>query len=664
MKGRGVHYGDMWDREEPPLVSTELLEQLGDAVTVIGFDWRYRYVSERAAAIIGRPATEMVGAPVWEVFPEIVGTPEHAAAVRAMEERTAVKIVWFYDRVGRWFEQHAIPTGTGLVVVVDDVTEREQDARRAEQLLQIGNALAQAMSVADVAAVIQQEALPLLGAAGGALVLVDEPHGLARTTGWSGFDDEFVRRWSEFSLTEPTPSLDAYRSGEPVILEDLPTARDRYPRLVEHLLSAGAATLAAFPLISGRANLGAFAAHFTHRAVSARDRSFMATVAVMCAQAVTRARLFDAEKRSVEALQRYLLPRSLPNLSDVEIAVRYNPSSSTADIGGDWFDAIPLPGGAVGLVVGDVEGHDVEAAALMGLIRSAVRAYALEGHPPAFILDRANRFLEGLQVPRLVTLSYVQLHPTEHLAIVASAGHLPTFVAAPGHEVVELPGEVGPPLGAVEATLPWPETTSSIPTDAILASFTDGLVEQRDADIDLGLQQVCTALTAAREGSAENAATALMQARPNGNDDDVAVLVARVCAPAVDPSRRHVRRRLPPTPAAVFISRRFATQVLTLWSVPDETADDIKLAISELATNAARHSEDVIELNLVHTECSVRVVVGDSSHRMPRVHAADDEMIAGRGLFLVEAVSDRWGVDSNGLGKTVWCEFDLPASRV
>ena len=645
-------------------MSTELLEQLGDAVTVISFDWRYRYVSERAAAIIGRPAAELVGVPVWEVFPEVVGTPEHAAAVRAMEERTAVKIVWFFDTVGRWFEQHAIPTEAGLVVVVDDVTEREQDALRAEQLLAVGNALGQAMSVADVAAVTQQEALPLLGAAGGALVLVDEPHGVARTTGWVGFDQEFVRRWSEFSLTEPTPSLDAYRSGEPVILEDLETARDRYPRLVDHLLSVGAATVAAFPLVSGGASLGALVAHFVGRAPNARDRSFMATVAVMCAQAVTRARLFDAEKRSVEALQRHLLPRSLPDVSDVEIAVRYNPSSSTADIGGDWFDAIPLPGGAVGLVVGDVEGHDVEAAALMGLIRSAVRAYALEGHPPAFILDRANRFLEGLHVPRLVTVSYVQLHPAEHLAIVASAGHLPTFVAPPGHEVAELPGEVGPPLGAVEAALPWPETTSSIPTDAILTMFTDGLVEQRNADISLGLQQVHTTLAAARDDTTENIADALVQARSSGNDDDVAVLVARIGAPAVDPSRRQVTRRLPPTPASVFISRRFATQVLTLWSVPELTCDSIELAISELATNAARHSEDVIEVHLVQTEGSVRVAVGDSSHRMPRLHAADDEMIAGRGLFLVEAVSDRWGVDSNGLGKTVWCEFDLPDSRV
>jgi len=653
----------MWDLDASPLVSTELLEQLGDAVTVVGFDWRYRYVSERAAVIIGRPTAEVVGAHIWDLFPEVVGTPQHAALIRAMEERTAVKIVWFHHPVRRWFEQHAIPTRAGLVIVVDDVTEREEDARRAGQLLTVGNALAQAMSVADVAEVTQRQVLPLLGATGGALTLVDEVDGVARATGRVGWDEGLVRHWAELPLTVPTPSVDAYRSGEPVILEDLGTARRRYPHLVEHLSWVGRVTVAAFPLVSGGARLGALVASFTERSVSARDRSFMATVAGMCAQAITRARLFDAEKRTVETLQRHLLPRRLPGVSDVEIAVRYDSSGSAVDIGGDWFDVIPLPGGAVGLVIGDVEGHDVEAAALMGLLRSAVRAYALEGHPPAFILERANQFLNGLYIDRLATVSYVQLHPGEHLATTASAGHLPTFVAAPHADVAGLPGVIGPPLGAVDGTLCWPETTSTVPTGSVLTAFTDGLVERRDTDITVGLDWVRRTLAAARGDTVESVATALVEGRPIDNHDDIAILVARVSAPEVVPSRRQVTRRLPPTAASVFIARRFVVQVLALWSVPDETVDSVELAVSELATNAVRHNDDVIELRLVHTQRCVRVAVGDSSHRMPRRDDPDDEMTAGRGLMLVEAISDRWGVDSNGLGKVVWCEFDLPPSE-
>jgi serine phosphatase RsbU (regulator of sigma subunit)/anti-sigma regulatory factor (Ser/Thr protein kinase) len=426
--------------------------------------------------------------------------------------------------------------------------------------------------------------------------------------------------------------------------------------------SAGREAVAAFPLISAGAPLGSLVAYFARRSLSARHRSFMATVAAMCAQAITRAHLFDAEKRSVEALQRHLLPQRLPDITDVEIAVRYDPSGSTVDIGGDWFDVIALPGGAAGLVIGDVEGHDVEAAALMGLVRSAVRAYALEGHPPAFILDRANLFLAGLHAQRLVTVSYVQLHPGEHLAIAASAGHLPTFVAARDGDVAELPSQVGPPLGVVEETLSWPETTSTIPTEAILVAFTDGLVEGRDADISVGLARVQSTLAAGRGDTPKDLATALVQGRPRDNDDDIALLVAKVSAAEVDPTRRQVTRRLPATAASVFISRRFATQVSRLWSVPEETCDSLQLAISELATNAARHSDDVFEVRLVHTERSVRVAVGDSSHRMPHRYDADDDMTSGRGLSIIETISDRWGIDSTGLGKTVWCEFDLPVT--
>ena len=659
----GVQDDRMWDLDASPLVSTELLEQLGDAVTVIGFDWRYRYVSKRAAVIIGRPASEVVGVPVWEVFPEVVGTPEHAACVRAMEQRTAVKFVWFFDTVGRWFEQHAIPTPTGLVIVVNDVTEREEDARRAGQLLAVGDALAQAMSVADVAAVFQRQVLPALGATGGALMLVDEADGVARATGHVGWDEEFVERWSEIPLTMRTPSLDAYRSGEPVILEDVDIARRNYPHLVERLSSVRDTVVVAFPLISAGTPLGALVAHFSKRPLNPRDRRFMATAAGMCAQAVIRARLFDAEKRSVEALQRHLLPQRLPDIRDVEIAVRYDASGSTVDIGGDWFDVIPLPEGAVGMVIGDVEGHDVEAAALMGLVRSAVRAYALEGHPPAFILDRANQFVNSLHVERLVTVSYVQLHPNEHLATVASAGHLSPMVLSPDGEVSDLPCEVGPPLGAGEGTLSWPETTSMVPTGAVLTAFTDGLVERRDDDISVGLDWVRGTLAGTRGDPLESVASALVRGRTSDNDDDIAILMARVTAAEVDPSKWQVTRRLPPTAASVFIARRFVTQVLTLWSVPEETSDSVELAISELATNAARHSEDLIEVHLIRTHGRLRVAVGDSDHRTPRRQDPDDASTAGRGLFLVDAISARWGVDSNGLGKTVWCEFNLPSSE-
>ncbi|MDP9497834.1 MAG: SpoIIE family protein phosphatase [Actinomycetota bacterium] len=654
----------MRDEGALSLVSTELLEQLGDAVTVIDHDWRYTYVSRGAAAVIGEPVEELVGRAVWDVFPQVVGTEEHAAALRAMSERTAVKIVWFFDRVGRWFEQHAIPVPAGLVVVVDDVTDREEDARRADQLLALGQAFAEVLTVDEVTAVTQAQVLPLLGAAGGALVLVDEASACCRSTGWSGVSDGFAQRWARYPMEPATPAVDAYRSGQPVVLESLAEARERYPHLADDLVRIGRHTVVAFPLVAGGRRLGALGANFTDRTLTPRERSFLATVAAMCAQALVRAQQFDAEKRSVDALQRHLLPRSLPVVPGVEIAVRYASSEAGVDIGGDWFDVVPLSGEAVGLVIGDVEGHDVEAAALMGLVRSAMRAYALEGHPPALILDRTNAYLSGLHAERLVTAAYVQVHPAERLVVAASAGHPAPMTVAPGGPVQTLPVDTGPPLGAVPSSLSWPETTSTVAAGSTLVAFTDGLVEERGADLDVGLERVRRALLRSASEGVEQIAADLLAARPAGNRDDIAVLVAHLTAPALDPSQRHVRRLLPPTPASVFIARRFVTQVLHLWAVPDDTLAGVQLVVSELVTNAARHSEDVIEIRLRHSGAVLRVDVLDSSHRMPRTDRhddVDDEATSGRGLLLVDAVTDRWGVDSAGLGKTVWCEFDVDA---
>jgi PAS domain S-box-containing protein len=152
-------------------LTTTLLELLGDAVTVISPDWRYLYVSARAAAIIGKPAAEVVGRGVWDVFPEVVGTPQHEAVLRAMRTRQRERVVWFFDSVNGWFEQHALPVADGLVVLVNDITEQRLAEWRAEQLVVLGEALAESGTPAEVNAVVCQHAFPLVGAAGGGLVV-------------------------------------------------------------------------------------------------------------------------------------------------------------------------------------------------------------------------------------------------------------------------------------------------------------------------------------------------------------------------------------------------------------------------------------------------------------------------------------------------------------
>jgi anti-sigma regulatory factor (Ser/Thr protein kinase) len=378
----------------------------------------------------------------------------------------------------------------------------------------------------------------------------------------------------------------------------------------------------------------------------------------MTAQALVRADLLDVERRSVRALQRSLLPQALPVVDGVLTAVRYVASDREALVGGDWYDVVPLAGGAVALVLGDVEGHDLEAAALMGLVRSAVRAYAMEGHPPAVVLERANTFLAGLSLGRIVTLTFAQLHPLELLITTVSAGHPPTLVVAPDGTVTEVPSQIGPPLGVQEDGLHWLETTSQLPEHGVFAMFSDGLVEVRGEDLDEGLARVKETLVATRHEAPAEVAEALL-ARRGDSHDDVALLVSRLTATAG--AGRRVTRRLPARSASVFLARRYARQLLQAWQLPSGLVERTELVVSELVTNAARHSEEDLELTLEVTTALLRVEVADTSHRVPDavVRSPTDDATSGRGLLLVEAVASRWGVESEGLSKVVWAELDL-----
>ena len=634
----------------------ELLPLLGDAVTVIAPDWRYLYVSPAAAQIIGRPAEECVGAHVWDLFPEAVGSPQHAAAVRAMEQRRRETFSWRFETVGHWYEQHALPVGDGLVVYVLDITDRMAEVARAEHLAAAGEALAGALGLEQVRAALSAHVHRLVDATDGSIILADDERGVMRALGWNGGADE----WTQFRSDVVTPSTVAHRRGQPVFAADAAEVRERFPAVAQTHDRLGGGAVAALPLVSAGLRLGAWTLVFpAGRVLDDGDRRFLTTAAAMVAQALVRARLLDAERRAMAQLQRSLLPRRLGTVPGLELAVRYAAGDAAVEVGGDWYDVVLLEGGAVGLVMGDVEGHDVEAAACMGLVRSAVRAYAAEGHPPAVVLELANRFVHDVALGRLVTVLYAALHPGERLVTTVSAGHLPLQVVGPdgGHE--EIPTDVGPPLGVHPTGALWPETTSALPAHGVLVAFTDGLVETREDDLSVGVQRVGEVTARHRNEDSESIAEALLAARSSRSGDDVALLVARLTADPVE--ERRSTRRMPPTSASVFLARRSTRQVLGAWQVDEDVVDTAELVLSELASNAVRQSEDPIVVVLALREDHLRVEVHDTSHRMPVLpkEDVDDDATSGRGLLLVEALASRWGVQSDGLGKRVWAEFDL-----
>lgn len=233
-------------------LGAELLGQLGDAVTVVGPDWRYAYVSTSAAAILGRDAAECVGQSVRDLLPEVVGTPQHAVVVRAMEQRTRETFSWHLEGVGRWYEQHVLPVGDGLVIYLLDISDRMAEVDRAEQLAAAGEALAGAVSLEEVDAALLVHVHDLVEALAGSLLLADEERGLMHAVGWVGG----VQGWTDFPVDLCTPSTTVHRTGEPVFVESLADARERSPAIVPELERLGGGPVAALPLVSAGLRLG------------------------------------------------------------------------------------------------------------------------------------------------------------------------------------------------------------------------------------------------------------------------------------------------------------------------------------------------------------------------------------------------------------------------
>src|SRR6478672_1169554 len=325
-----------------------------------------------------------------------------------------------------------------------------------------------------------------------------------------------------------------------------------------------------------------------------------------------------AEERALgTAFQRSLLPEIPDHVGAVEIAARYRTGDPGVHVGGDWFDAIEVEDGLV-LVVGDVQGHDVRAAALMGQLRTVVRATASDGHPPADVLARTARYLERLDSDLLATVLVVHLDVHARLATTACAGHLPPLALAIGENgttpsAIEV--ETGPPLGVGEL---WEERSTHLPADAYLLLYTDGLVENRTWDIDEGIHRL-EALLATVPGAAGPGRlldTALQLLPVGSRGDDVAVLAARV-PPLPGTSATRVQRTLPAQPMSVPLARSWAEGWLA-GHVPAEHRDAVLLVVSELVTNAARQGDGAVRVVLELEAQGLRIEVFDRGHRMPR----------------------------------------------
>lgn len=377
---------------------------------------------------------------------------------------------------------------------------------------------------------------------------------------------------------------------------------------------------------------------------------------------VDNARRYTREHATALMLQRDLLPRALPRPVGVEVAHRYLPAAGPAGVGGDWYDVIPLSGARVGLVVGDVAGHGMGAAATMGRLRTTVAALAALDLPPDELLARLDDQVARAGAPEPaddadedqalgVTCLYVIYDPVSRHCLMARAGHVPPIlVTADGHaELVDLPA--GPPMGL--GGLPFECADVELAEGGMLALFTDGLVESRESDIDVGIRTLCERLSRPGNGPLEETCDDIIQALvPQPPEDDAALLLVRVHALA---ENLVATWNIPADPGEVARARALACGRLAEWGVDEAASFIVELVVSELVTNAIKYGGAPVRLRLIQ-ERGLIVEVSDAGHTSPHLRRAATEDEGGRGLFLVAQLTQRWGTRYTSTGKTIWTE--------
>ncbi|SEH00311.1 PAS domain S-box-containing protein [Nonomuraea solani] len=626
--------------------------------------------------------------------------------------------------------RHTSGSVTGIVIMAREAlrsNEREKD--RFGLLERIGERLAGSLYVEETLKRVAEMLIPQF--ADHCFIELMEGDRLVRRVsqhvqGWTPPSGTWKPVGAEIRYPSGHYADTALRRQETILVEDFATSR--YPAPHENSArlcgEIGMTSAIVAPLLVRGETLGLMylgLSNLTDRRsphYDAFDRDFVGAIATRVALAIDNALLFEEERHTAESFQKHLLPRALPKLDGLDIAVRYYPAAPLAShgqgiqtqVGGDWYDVIPLSAGRVGIVIGDVEGRGAKAAAIMGQLRAALRAFAQDDKSPADILARLDEWTRiiatpeqddngaDVSVPPIVTCQYLVYDAWSRQLSFANAGHAAPLLLVDG-QCVELDiEEVGQPLGVrakgLHADLVYKEETRTLPPGAALLLYTDGLVDRRpgrdgrmpsEAET-LGV--LCDKLAKMSDAEVERVADAATVAVPGEIDDDMAILVVRSSDVDLDVEER----TFPAQPIMVGEARRMAAEAFSGWNVPEERAELACLLVSEVVTNVVLHAatanvprrELMVEgpplpfeeswdmpgyedelvgdkeftLRLRRGEDSVWVEVFDQDLRLPRIRSAGENDEGGRGLYLVDQLAKRWGSRPTREGKAVW--FEIP----
>ncbi|AWW36405.1 protein phosphatase [Streptomyces sp. AS58] len=562
-----------------------------------------------------------------------------------------------------------------IIGIVRDATqELSEFAERREQVdadrdqtsvVQITTAaLAHARTVQDVIDVLKDtHGVSHLGATSLVMGLVEA--GRIRLVA-EGPEGSFVPGTLVTRIDEPYPMSEVVRTLSPRFIESPEEFADGYPILWPHITDLDITSAAYLPLIVQARPIGAMGLLYNdRRGFAPEERNILVALGSSIAQSLQRAMFYEQEKDLASGLQQAMLPRTIPSVPGADVAVRYRSASLGRDIGGDWYDLIPLPGGRVGAVIGDVQGHDTHAAAVMGQLRIVLRAYAAEGHTPATVMARASVFLHELDTDRFATCLYAEADLATGVVQVVRAGHIDPLVRATDGSCRRVPVGGGLPLGlsAEFGRLDYPVGTIELDPGHTLLLCTDGLVEQPGADLDDGMQTLAGLVAAGPRDVWQLADELIEVAEERGGEDDVALLLLRRRGLETPQTGGRLQQHVAPgDPEALIAARHMIRAAVRAWSAADRS-DEVELVADELITNALMHTEGaaIVTLRVLSgTDRRLRVEVEDSSSALPRRRDAGESGVSGRGLLLVELLTDVWGVEARGGGKCVWCEFVVP----
>ncbi|MEU1688824.1 SpoIIE family protein phosphatase [Micromonospora sp. NPDC005707] len=473
-------------------------------------------------------------------------------------------------------------------------------------------------------------------------------------------DERLPPLWRRLPADSALPIAVTARSGVSSFVADGQPLRDTAADRHDQKIRAMASLPLRSTVIRGALTVGYQAAH----PWSPAERALLAASAELVGQAAERARRFETQHGTAQLLQRSMLPEQLPDLPRLRIAARYDPGVDGNAAGGDFYDAFVLPTGALGVVLGDVAGHDVQAAARMGQVRAALRALALSDPRPDAVLGGLDRLVaslgtEGGTHELFVTVVFGVIEADRGQVTLASAGHPAPLIrrcptdGEPIAEYVEVPP--APPLGL--GCHPRTVTVPFRPGDTLLL-FSDGVVERRWQDLTAGLTGLGAAVTAASSGDPRALCAVATAAVPGATEDDVAVLAVEH---AVKPSRS-AGMEVPAEPTAPSRVRHWMTAQLTDWQVPEAVVGAAVLCTSELTTNALLHAGTAARVEIDLSPERLLVSVADSGTRGQVTRAQTDTLSSrGRGLGLIEELSDAWGTDPTVRGSTVWFEILIPS---